>query len=181
MFAVVFCIRLEAITVRILELYVRHVTLLRPLGEGGKMKVTTDMAEIELALAPFHQKLADLGTPYQNLRTLRCVENLTIPLNLFIQEMGGAKGVAPAQMNRTTPGCFAILIALFLHRRLLFLATDQFTAAENSWIGEMLPYSSTLNYLFSRAPADMKSPHQVHFWDMLMIIGLIKGGGFRWT
>ena len=58
-------------TTHILELYVRHVTLIRPLGEGGKMKVTTDLAQIELTLAPFHQKLASLGAPYQKLRALR--------------------------------------------------------------------------------------------------------------
>lgn len=62
---------MKAVTVYILELYVRHVTLIRPLGEGGKMRVTTDMAQIELALAPFHQKLAELGLPYQKLRALR--------------------------------------------------------------------------------------------------------------
>ena len=67
--------RLEAATIRILELYVRHVTLIRPLGEGGKMRVTTDMAQIELALAPFYQKLADLGPPYRQLRTLRYVRS----------------------------------------------------------------------------------------------------------
>jgi hypothetical protein len=39
--------------------------------EGGKMRVTTDMAQIELALAPFCQKLADLGLPYKKLRLLR--------------------------------------------------------------------------------------------------------------
>ena len=35
------------------------------------MRVTTDMAQIELALTPFHSKLADLGYPYQTLRALR--------------------------------------------------------------------------------------------------------------
>ena len=64
-------IRLETLTVRVLDLYCRHVCLLRPLGEGGKMRVTTDMAQIELALAPFCQKLANLGPPYKKLRLLR--------------------------------------------------------------------------------------------------------------
>ncbi len=50
-----------------------HVCLLRPLEEAGKMKVTTDMAQIELALAPFCQRLADLGPPYRRLRALRLV------------------------------------------------------------------------------------------------------------
>lgn len=63
--------RLEGLTVRVLDLYCRHVCLLRPLGEGGKMRVTTHMAQIELALAPFCSKLADLGLPYKKLRLLR--------------------------------------------------------------------------------------------------------------
>ncbi len=55
----------------VLERYVCHVCLLRPLEEAGKMKVTTDMAQIELALAPFCQRLADLGPPYRRLRALK--------------------------------------------------------------------------------------------------------------
>ena len=108
--------RLQDLTVKVLELYVRHVTMLRPLGEGGKMRVTTDMTQIELALAPFHPKIADLGTPYQRLRTLR---------------------------------------------RFLFLPTEQFSADSAAVVGEPLPHSYILNYLFSRAQPDMKSPHQV--------------------
>ena len=69
--ATLYFFRLESLTVRVLDLYCRHVCLLRPLGEGGKMRVTTDMAQIELALAPFCQKLADLGLPYKKLRLLR--------------------------------------------------------------------------------------------------------------
>lgn len=87
--------RLQDVTVRVLELFVRHVCILRPLGEGGKMRITTDMAQvhscsirimvdtliiymlltsslqIELALAPFCSKLAELGRPYKMLRALR--------------------------------------------------------------------------------------------------------------
>ena len=112
-----FLCRLKEVTVSVLELYVRHVTMLRPLGEGGKMRVTTDMAQIELALAPFYPKMADLGPPYQRLRTLR---------------------------------------------RFLFLPTEQFSADSAAVVGEPLPHSDILNYLFSRAQPDLKSPHQVY-------------------
>ena len=63
--------RLQCVCERVLDLYVRHVCLLRPLEEAGKMRVTTDMAQVELALAPFCQRLADLGPPYRKLRALR--------------------------------------------------------------------------------------------------------------
>lgn len=31
---------------RTLEIYVRHVCLIRPLSEGGKMRITSDMAQV---------------------------------------------------------------------------------------------------------------------------------------
>ena len=31
---------------RVLEIYVRHVCLIRPLSEGGKMRITSDMAQV---------------------------------------------------------------------------------------------------------------------------------------
>ena len=60
-------------TSQIVDVYVRHVTMLRPLGEGGKMQVVTDMAEMEMALAPFCHRLSDLGAPYRRLRAMRFV------------------------------------------------------------------------------------------------------------
>lgn len=111
--------QLREVTVRVLELYVCHVCLLRPLSEGGKMRVATDTAQVELALAPFHSKLAELGRPYKMLRALR---------------------------------------------RLLFLASEHLLT-EASGIGDALPYSCALNYLFSRAPRELKSPHQVQGWS----------------
>ena len=38
--------RLRGVCVRVLELFVRHVCLVRPLREGGKMKITTDMTQV---------------------------------------------------------------------------------------------------------------------------------------
>ncbi|CAI8014359.1 Conserved oligomeric Golgi complex subunit 5 [Geodia barretti] len=63
--------QLREVSERVLELFVRHVCLLRPLREGGKMRVTTDMAQIELALTPFCSRPGELGRPYLMLRTLR--------------------------------------------------------------------------------------------------------------
>lgn len=36
----------EAIAQRALELFVRHASLLRPLGEGGKMRLAADFAQV---------------------------------------------------------------------------------------------------------------------------------------
>ena len=47
-----------------------------------------------------------------------------------------------------------------LSRRLLFLDTD-LTLSDTVGLGDQLSYSYALHHLFSRAPADMTSPHQV--------------------
>jgi hypothetical protein len=101
-----------------LEAYVKHVCLIRPLNEGGKMRITSDMAQIELALIPFCAKTNELGSPHQMMRSLR---------------------------------------------RLLFLAPDNFLS-QPAGVGDIIPFSCVLNFLFSLAPTDMKSPHQVQNW-----------------
>lgn len=37
---------LEAMCLRVLELFVRHICLIRPVKDGGKMKITSDMAQV---------------------------------------------------------------------------------------------------------------------------------------
>lgn len=38
--------RLEEIVCRTIELFVRHASLLRAIGEGGKLKLAADMAQV---------------------------------------------------------------------------------------------------------------------------------------
>ena len=38
---------LKGVVGRVLEVYVRHVCMLRPLTDGGKMKITSDMAQVQ--------------------------------------------------------------------------------------------------------------------------------------
>ncbi len=54
----------------------------------------------------------------------------------------------------------SVVVVVVVVRRLLFLSTDQFLS-DSIDVGEAVPFSLTLNYLFSRAPPDMKSPYQV--------------------
>ena len=49
-------------------------------------------------------------------------------------------------------------------RRLLFLSIDDILGDEAVVSGDPLPHSYVLNFLFSRAPSEMRSPHQVK-WD----------------
>ena len=47
-------------------------------------------------------------------------------------------------------------------RRLLFLSIDDILGDEAVVSGDPLPHSYVLNFLFSRAPSEMRSPHQVN-------------------
>ncbi|XP_048587951.1 conserved oligomeric Golgi complex subunit 5 isoform X2 [Nematostella vectensis] len=111
--------RLEPVACRVLEIFVCHASLLRPIGEGGKLKLAADMAQIEFAVGPLCRKVSDLGKPYKLLRSFR-------PL-LF----------------QTSP-----------------------KIVDNPALGESLPYSVVLHYLFSRAPSELKSPHEVAGWTL---------------
>jgi len=57
-----------------MDTFVAHVCLVRPLGEGGKMRLAMDLAQLELVLGLFcHGDVARLGQPYKMLRALRSV------------------------------------------------------------------------------------------------------------
>ena len=53
-----------------------------------------------------------------------------------------------------------VRVHLLCHRRLLFLAPENFVS-QPAGVGDILPFSYTLNFLFSQAPPELKSPHQV--------------------
>jgi hypothetical protein len=61
---------LENLSSRIIVYFVRSISLIRPLGEAGKLKVATDMAQMEYAIAPL-KKANQLGNAYQILRAFR--------------------------------------------------------------------------------------------------------------
>ncbi|CAK6977030.1 LOW QUALITY PROTEIN: conserved oligomeric Golgi complex subunit 5 [Scomber scombrus] len=61
----------ESIAKRAIELFIRHASLLRPLGEGGKMRLAADFAQMEMAVAPLCRRVSDLGKPYRMLRSFR--------------------------------------------------------------------------------------------------------------
>lgn len=111
--------RLHSIASRVLHVFVRHVSLLRNLGEGGKLRLAADMAQVEFAVGPLCRRVSDLGKSYKLLRSFR---------------------------------------------PLLFQTKEDI--AKNPAIGESLPYSVVLHHLFSQAPADLKSPHEITGWSL---------------
>lgn len=40
--------RLQVIVCRVIDLFIRHASLLRPIGEGGKLKLAADMAQVKV-------------------------------------------------------------------------------------------------------------------------------------
>ncbi|KAG8439924.1 hypothetical protein GDO86_005914 [Hymenochirus boettgeri] len=109
----------EAIAQRAIELFIRNASLLRPLGEGGKMRLAADFAQMELAVAPLCRRVADLGKSYRLLRSFR---------------------------------------------PLLFQTSEHI--ANSTSVGDIIPYSVILQFLFTRAPPDLKSPYQRAEWSI---------------
>lgn len=68
-----FFFSLQPIACRCVELFVRHASLIRPLGEGGKLRLAADFAQMELAISPFCKRISDLGKHYRLLRSFRFV------------------------------------------------------------------------------------------------------------
>ncbi|XP_029318165.1 conserved oligomeric Golgi complex subunit 5 [Cottoperca gobio] len=109
----------ESIAQRAIELFIRHTCLLRPLGEGGKMRLAADFAQMEMAVAPLCRRVSDLGKPYRMLRSFR-------PLLFQTSEL----------------------------------------IASSPAVGELFPYSTLLHFFFTRAPSELKSPHQRAEWSI---------------
>jgi hypothetical protein len=110
---------LAPIACRAIILFIEHISLVRPLGEGGILRLVVDFAQIELALSPFCRRLIDLGKHYKILKAFRS---------------------------------------------LLILNIEEFE--NNSAVGDVVPYDIVLQHLFSRAPIELRSPHQVMGWSI---------------
>lgn len=62
---------IQPIACRCVDLFVRHASLIRPLGEGGRLRLAADFAQMELAISPFCKRVSDLGKQYRVLRAFR--------------------------------------------------------------------------------------------------------------
>ena len=49
-------------------------------------------------------------------------------------------------------------------RSLLILSSEEFV--NNAAVGDVVPYDIVLHHLFSRAPLELRSPHQVMGWSI---------------
>lgn len=65
----------------VIRTFVLHVSIAKPLGESGKLQLTSDMPELEFALSAFLVEnpqskrggnLETVGDEYRMLRAMRC-------------------------------------------------------------------------------------------------------------
>uniref|UniRef100_A0A8C6YAF7 Conserved oligomeric Golgi complex subunit 5 n=1 Tax=Naja naja TaxID=35670 RepID=A0A8C6YAF7_NAJNA len=111
--------RTEGLAQRAIEVFIRNASLLRPLGEGGKMRLAADFAQMELAMAPLCRRVSDLGKSYKLLRSFR---------------------------------------------PMLFQTSEHIS--NSPAVGDVIPYSTIIQFLFTRAPTELKSPFQRADWTI---------------
>jgi conserved oligomeric Golgi complex subunit 5 len=73
--------RYTSIIRHVIRTFVLHVSIVKPLGENGKLQLTTDMTELEFALSAFTPDRgqskrggnlqATIGEDYRTLRAMR--------------------------------------------------------------------------------------------------------------
>jgi len=81
--------RVMSIVKFVIRTFVLHVSIAKPLGESGKLQLTSDMTELEFALSAFMVEnpqskrggnLESVGEDYRALRAMRFVLSSMIPL-----------------------------------------------------------------------------------------------------
>jgi len=74
------CNRIPDIVKYVIRIFVLHASIAKPLGESGKLQLTTDMTELEFALNAFlvdnlqskrGGNLESIGEEYKTLRAMR--------------------------------------------------------------------------------------------------------------
>lgn len=79
--------RVTSIVKYVIKTFLLHVSIVKPLGESGKLQLTSDMTEVEFALNAFMvdapqskgtEGLETIGSEYKALRAMRYVPALEI-------------------------------------------------------------------------------------------------------
>ena len=81
------------------------------------------------------------------------------------------------QMCTYLKDCDCVYFLFNFIKRLLFLSIDDIIGDEAVISGDPLPHSYVLNFLFSRAPSEMRSPYQVKCYLNLYIVLIPCMGG----
>lgn len=118
------CTRLvRSMASRVLILFIRHASLVRPLSESGKLRMARDMAELELAVGQNLFPVEQLGAPYRALRALRPIIFLEtsqlgaspllqdLPPSIILHHLysrGPDELQSPMQRNKLTPKQYSL-------------------------------------------------------------------------
>lgn len=79
--------RVVSIVKYVIKTFLLHASIVKPLGESGKLHLTSDLTEVEFALNGFMvntpqnrntEGLETIGSEYKALRAMRCVVILRI-------------------------------------------------------------------------------------------------------
>lgn len=62
--------RCKDIAIRTIDLFVRHSTLVRPISQGGRLRLQSDYNYLENGLKQICPQLSDLGRPYRLLKSM---------------------------------------------------------------------------------------------------------------
>ncbi|KAG5637228.1 hypothetical protein H0H81_005350 [Sphagnurus paluster] len=133
--------RVRSIVKHVIKTFVLHVSIARPLGESGKLRLASDMAELEFALSVFIVEnpqskrggdLEVIGDEYRMLRAMRFV--------IFSDLLN----------NRADK----------IHRPLLFLDNSMLAMPDRT-VG--LPPLIILHHILVRSPLPL--PHELHGWQ----------------
>lgn len=131
-----------AIVRDVIRTFVLHISIAKPLGEGGKLQLTSDMTELEFALSAFMGdgkaqgkrggNLESIGEDYRTLRAMRyALFMMVVPVYLIV-----------------------------VPRPLLFLDNASLASAAHS-LG--LPPLIVLHHILVRSPIPL--PHKLHGWS----------------
>ncbi|KAJ8954371.1 hypothetical protein NQ318_011044 [Aromia moschata] len=77
------------IAVRCIELFVRHTSLLRPISQGGRLRLQSDYLHLENSLKVICPHLADLGRPYRLLKSMASLVVLS-PAEIVAGQISGS-------------------------------------------------------------------------------------------
>lgn len=82
----------------VIRTFVLHMSIAKPLGESGKLQLTSDMAELEFALSAFMVEdkqskrggnLEGVGDDYKALRAMRCVLLTALNIEFSVDILSG--------------------------------------------------------------------------------------------
>lgn len=81
--------RCNEIAIRCIELFVRHTCLLRPISQGGRMRLGSDYTHLEQALKTLYPVLSDLGRPFRLFKSMVTLITLS-PSEIVASQVTGS-------------------------------------------------------------------------------------------